>query len=157
MLRFTSIKRKGELLPVSEQSLVQRQRHTIETQISTFSADLVDYSVDEFIPESLFTFSPFGLCCRKCGKHVAIQFDERSICNHLKKHGIDNRIATVRSLLHAFKKHFDKAKASGTIEQYCMNDTLDSGYSCACGPSFLRKANAVQHCKKWGCYKTMLQ
>ena len=156
MLRSSSLKRKGELLTVSD-SLVQRQRHTIETQISTFSADLVDFPVHEPIPESLFIFSPFGLCCRKCAKHVAIQFDERSIRNHLKKHGIDNRIATVRSLLNAFKTQLDNAKASGSIDQFRMNDTMHSGYSCACGPSFLRKANAVRHCKKWGCNETMLQ
>jgi hypothetical protein len=39
-----------------------------------------------FGSQELFTFSPFGLCCRRCKKQVPIKLDERSIRDHLKKH-----------------------------------------------------------------------
>jgi superfamily II DNA helicase RecQ len=38
-----------------------------------------------------------------------------------------------------------------------MDKNTYSGYSCICGPSFLRKANADRHCQTWGCNGTRLQ
>jgi hypothetical protein len=72
--------------------------------------------------QELFTFSPFGLHCRKCIKCVTIQLDERCIRDHLKKHGQDSRLATVCSLLEGYKAELANAKASGTIYPYqCDN------------------------------------
>jgi hypothetical protein len=65
--------------------------------------------------QELFTFSPFGLSCRQCAKQVQIKLDERSIRDHLKKHCIDSRISTVRSILFKFTEQVDLAKATGTI------------------------------------------
>ncbi|KAI2489813.1 hypothetical protein MHU86_24767 [Fragilaria crotonensis] len=156
MLCSTSLKRKAEVSFVSE-SIVQQQQLSLEAfETRKTTSDLIDSPL-ESIPESLFTFSPFGLCCRKCEKHVAIKLDERSIRNHLKKHGMDSRITTVRSLLHGYNMQLNIAKASGSIEQFRMDKNTYSGYSCICGPSFLRKANADRHCQTWGCNGTRLQ
>jgi hypothetical protein len=117
MLCSTSLKRKAEVSFVSE-SIVQQQQLSVEAlETRKTTSDLIDSPL-ESIPESLFTFSPFGLCCRKCEKHVAIKLDERSIRNHLKKHGMDSRITTVRSLLHGYNMQLNIAKASGSIEQF---------------------------------------
>ena len=66
----------------------------------------------------LFNFSPFGLGCRRCKKSVTIQLDERSIQIHLKKHGMDSRIATIRSLVDKFKTDLEIAIVAATIEPY---------------------------------------
>ena len=106
----------------------------------------------------LFTFSPFGLCCQLCIKHVTIQLDARSIGDHLRKHGQDCRVATVRSLLEGYKVEFDNAKALGTIDPYRINNNTYMGHSCiSCGNSFLKKANAIRHCKRMGCDDSKLQ
>jgi hypothetical protein len=68
----------------------------------------------------LFTFSPFGLCCRQCGEqhHAKIKLEERSIRDHLKKHHMDSRMTTVRTLLDGFTKQVQIAKESCSIEPY---------------------------------------
>jgi hypothetical protein len=81
----------------------------------------------------LFTFSPFGLCCRQCNKGATIQLDKRSIQIHLKKHGLDSRVATVHSLFVTFQTQLDNVKALGTIEPYCSDNKAYIGYSCICG------------------------
>jgi hypothetical protein len=88
--------------------------------------DVIAIGVDDQPPavipracaQELFTFSPFGLSCRQCAKQVQIKLDERSIRDHLKKHCIDSRISTVRSILFEFTKQVDLAKATGTM-LYC--------------------------------------
>lgn len=107
----------------------------------------------------LFTFSPFGLCCRQCSDkyHVQIQLDERSIRNHLKKHNMDSSISTVRSILDGFTKRVIIAKESLTMEPYRSDQKTYMGYSCSCGPVFSRKDNALRHSKKMGCDASKLQ
>ena len=105
----------------------------------------------------LFIFSPFGLCCRKCLKSVQIQLDERCIRDHLKKHDIDSRVATVRSVLESFLTQRDKVKMSRTIELYRSDKSIYIGFSCICGTSFIKKGNAIRHCKNTGCDASKLQ
>lgn len=105
----------------------------------------------------LFTFSPFGLRCRQCEKGLTIQLDERCIRRHLKTHGMDSTVATVRTILLEYKSQIDKAKASGTIEPYLSDKITFIGSSCVCGQSFLKKANAIRHCKKLGCDTSKLR
>ena len=107
--------------------------------------------------QELFTFSPFGLSCRQCAKQVQIKLDERSIRDHLKKHCIDSRISTVRSILSKFNEQVDLAKATGTITPYQQDDKTYIGYACVCGHSFPRKDNAVRHCKRSSCDDSLLQ
>jgi hypothetical protein len=108
--------------------------------------------------QELFIFSPFGLCCRQCKNNVTIQLDERCIARHLKKHGMDSRVATVRSLFLAFKSQLEFAKALGTIDSYRSDKITYIGYSCICGVVFqFRKDNALRHCKKMGCDASKLQ
>jgi hypothetical protein len=109
------------------------------------------------IPEELFTFSPFGLGCRQCTKCASIQLDERSLQIHLKKHCMDSRVVTVRSIFERFKLRIDNAKESGTIEPFQSDTEIYIGCSCICGRSFLKKANALRHCKKLGCDASKLQ
>jgi hypothetical protein len=100
----------------------------------------------------LFTFSPFGLCCRSCNKGATIQLDERSINNHLKKHGIHVTISKVRCILEDYTKEVSKAKVSGSIELYRRDKKTYVGYLCICGQAFSRrKDNALWHCQKVGC------
>ena len=68
--------------------------------------------------QDVFTFSPFGLCCQLCNTGAKIQLDERSIQIHLKRHDMDSRVATVRSLFDTFQTQLDSVKALGTIEPY---------------------------------------
>ena len=121
--------------------------------------ETISSQVDPILPiQELFTFSPFGLGCRQCKDSVTIQIDERCISRHLKKHGMDSRIATVTTLLNMFKAEIENVKASGTIEPYRIDNTVYEGYSCICGQSFhSRKASAVRHCKRFGCDPTKLQ
>ena len=136
-----------------------RQNANDGTPIPTLSAALnLSAVVDPFASmRELFTFSPFGLCCKQCIKSVTIQLDERCIRLHLKKHGQEFRVATVRSLLEGYKAELDNAKASGTIDPYRCDNNTYMGYSCMCGNSFVKKSNANRHCKRSGCDESKLQ
>jgi superfamily II DNA helicase RecQ len=118
-----------------------------------------DSSVDKtFVATSeLFTFSPFGLGCRLCKNNVTIQMEERSIQLHLKKHGMDSRVSSIRSLLKGYKTLLQNAKALQTIDSFRRDFNEYIGYSCVCGLSFLKKGNAFRHCKKLGCDQGKLQ
>ncbi|KAI2503191.1 hypothetical protein MHU86_11294 [Fragilaria crotonensis] len=105
----------------------------------------------------LFTFSPFGLGCRQCIRSASIQSDERSIQIHLKKHGMDSRLSTVRSLLEEYKKELLHAKALGSIDPYRSDSKTYAGFSCVCGQSFVKIGNANRHCKTVGCDSSKLQ
>ncbi len=67
-------------------------------------------------PLHLFAFSPFGLGCLLCKNGTTIQFDERSIQIHVKKHGVNSRKATIRSLVQNFKTQHESAIHAGTIK-----------------------------------------
>jgi hypothetical protein len=100
----------------------------------------------------LFTFSPFGLCCRQCKTNlVTIKLDERPIRDHLKKHNMDSRMSTVRTIFEGYKSQLAHVKASGTIEQYRIDMKTYSGLSCLCGQSFIKKSNAIRHCQRLAC------
>jgi hypothetical protein len=105
----------------------------------------------------LFTYSPFGLCCRQCEKGLPIQLDERCIRRHLKTHGMDSRVATVSSLFKEYKSQLEIVKAAGTIEPYRSDTKIYSGFLCACSQSFLTKANAIRHCQRLACDVSKLQ
>jgi hypothetical protein len=75
----------------------------------------------------------------------------------LKAHGMDSGLAIVRTLLEEYKSQIVDAKAIGTIEPYRSDQKTYIGCSCLCGTSFLKKANAVRHCKKVGCDASKLQ
>ena len=105
----------------------------------------------------LFTFSPFGLCCCQCEKRVQIKLDKRSIRNHLKKHCMDSRMSTVRSILLRFTEQVNIAKTAGTIDLFRHDNKTYIGYLCLCGQSFPRKDNALCHCKKLGCDDSQMQ
>jgi hypothetical protein len=107
--------------------------------------------------KELFIFSPFGLRCVQCEKGLTIQLDERCIRRHLKMHGMDCRVATVRLLFAEYKSQIDIIKASGSIEQYRFDDKTHIGYSCLCGPSYLKIGNANRHCRTAGCDASKLQ
>ena len=67
----------------------------------------------------LFSFSPFGLCCRECGSEQAtITFDERCILRHLRKHKLNIPVAVVRHYLEESTKQVELARASRSIESY---------------------------------------
>ena len=106
----------------------------------------------------LFTFSPFGLGCRRCKKNCTIQLDKRCISRHLKRHGMNSTVATVCCLLDTFKTFIETAKASGTIEPYRSDKNVYLGYSCICGQVIPRRNdNAIRHCQKQGCDASKLQ
>ena len=107
--------------------------------------------------QDLFTFSPFGLSCRQCEKQVQIKFDERCIRDHLKKHCMDSRMSTVRSLLLRISEQAIVIKATGTINSFRHDEKAYIGYVCVCGQSFPRKDNALRHCKKSTCDDLQLQ
>jgi hypothetical protein len=48
---------------------------------------------------------------------------------HLKKHGMDSRVATVSSLFDTFQTQLDLAKASESIEPYRSDKYTYTGYS----------------------------
>jgi len=121
---------------------------------------LEDLSPAVFPPScigELFTFSPFGLCCRQCEKQVQIKFDERSIRDHLKKHCMDSRMSRVRSILFGFNEQVNIARATGKIDLYRIDDKTYIGFLCLCGQSFARKDNALRHCKTLHCDDSQLQ
>jgi len=98
----------------------------------------------------MFIFSPFGLRCGECSKGAMIQFDKRSIQIHLKKHGMDDRVATVRSFFNLLKIQLDSAKALGTIEPYRSDRETYIGYLCICGQVFQsRKTVHFDIAKMW--------
>ena len=105
--------------------------------------------------QEFFIFSPFGLCCRQCNK--CIQLDERCIRDHLKKHVMDSRVATVCSILKGYVSQRDKAKLLGNIDPYRSDKNTYIGHSCVCGSSFIKKGNAIRHCKTIGCDPSKLQ
>ncbi|KAI2501907.1 hypothetical protein MHU86_12528 [Fragilaria crotonensis] len=107
--------------------------------------------------QDLFTFSPFGLSCRQCEKQVQIKFDERCIRDHLKKHCMESRMSTVRSLLLGFSKRVNVIKATGNIDPFRHDDKTYIGCLCVCGQSFPRKDNALRHCKQSTCDDSQLQ
>ena len=107
--------------------------------------------------QDLFTFSPFGLSCRQCEKQVQIKFDERCIRDHLKKHCMDSRMSTVRSLLLRFSERATVIKATGTINSFRHDKKAYIGYLCVCGQYFPKKDNALRHCKKSTCDDLQLQ
>ena len=119
--------------------------------------DIPSVVFPRFGSQGLFTFSPFGLCCRQCEKQIPIKLDERSIRNHLKKHCMDSRMSVVRSILLGFSKQVEIAKKAGTIDPYRHDDTTYVGFLCVCGQSFPRKDNAIRHCKTIGCDDSGLQ
>jgi hypothetical protein len=87
---------------------------------------------------------------------VKIQLDERSISEHLKKHGMDSRLASVRSMLENFTSQCDAARVSGSIDIFRSDNKTYQGYACLCGHVFSRKDNATRHCKQKGCDSTKL-
>jgi hypothetical protein len=91
----------------------------------------------------MFIFSQFGLRCGKCNKGAMILFDERSIRIHLKKHGMNDRVATVRSFFNLLKIHVDSAKALGTIEPYQSDRETYIGYLCICGQVFQSRKDSA--------------
>ena len=109
-------------------------------------------------PLDLFAFSPFGLGCLLCKNGTTIQFDERSIQIHVKKHGMDSRKPTIRSLVQNFKNQHESAILAGTIKPYRADNNVFTGYACICGQVFpIRKDNFLRHCKKMGCDEAKLQ
>ena len=106
-----------------------RQQFTITVVMSLSSTISSD-------PEELFTYSPFGLCCRLCKLNFSNQLDERCISRHLKKHGMDNRVASVKSFFETFKAQIERAKASRDIKPFRSDDIYYVGYSSICGQVF---------------------
>jgi hypothetical protein len=108
--------------------------------------------------QELFTFSPFGLCCRQCKTNASIKMEERSLVEHVRKHGLDSRISTIRSLLAKYKALLENARALGTIHPFLSDDKIYIGFSCACGQTFYsRKDSALRHCTRSGCDSSKLQ
>jgi hypothetical protein len=142
-------KRKGAVVSTSQEQ--QRQRLIFDTPIRIGCSD-VHTSAEE-----LFIFSPFGLCCRKCNKKVHIQLEERPIRQHLAKHKMDSRLATVRSILKEYSRQCDIIRASGNIDNFCVSKETFLGSACLCGSIFQRKDNARRHCKSQGCDVTKLR
>jgi hypothetical protein len=142
-----SIKRKATVTPSTPQN---NRRLIFETPIRRLVfSDVVLTAKD------LFIFSPFGLCCRTC--NTKIQLDERSIREHLNKHKIDSRAATVRPLFEGFLSQCEIAKASGTVDNFRVDNVTHTGYACFCGTIFAKKGNIVRHCRQKGCDKAKIQ
>ena len=122
------------------------------TEIAPFQDCVVPVVSPHAFSCGLFTFSPFGLGCQMCEKPVTIQLNLRSIQIHLKKHGMESRISTAKSLLESFEAQLETAKQYRTIEPYRVDDITYKGLSCVCGKVFqLRKDSALRHCRKGGC------
>jgi hypothetical protein len=107
--------------------------------------------------QKCFTFSPFGLGCLLCTKSTTLEFDEKYIRRHLKKHSVDSSVTEVRSLVEGYKRELDNVKAFGTIEPFRIDNKIFVGYSCTCGSSFLKKGNAIRHCGRKGCVASHLK
>ena len=113
--------------------------------------------------DNMFTFSPFGLCCRRpeCRIKPQIEATERSIQIHLKKHAKstdDYRLPIVLKFLGSFHQEVEKARASGNIDEYRQNNVEYKCFTCICGRTFPnKKQNAIRHCKKSGCDLTNIQ
>ena len=107
---------------------------------------------DDQLVHNLFTFSPFGFACHQCEKKPTIQLDERCISRHLKKHGMDSKVSTVRLVMEEYEKRIRVVKASGTIQPYRLDNKTYEGFSCVCGQNIhARKDSAFRHCKRTGC------
>jgi len=127
--------------------------HKIQNETPAPSEDFALISTRE-----LFTFSPFGLGCRRCKNCASIQLDERCILRHLSKHGTRRSVTTVRLLLDDFRTQIEKSKYLHTIEQYRVDNNVYKGFSCICGQVFqLRKDSAIRLCQKLGCDASKLQ
>jgi bacterioferritin-associated ferredoxin len=115
--------------------------------------------VDPLTPiRELFTFSPFGLCCRQCRTNASITMEERSIVEHVRKHRMDSRVSTIRSLLEGYKEKVVNVKALGSIDAFRSDDKSYVGFSCACGQMiYSRKDSALRHCTRTGCDASQLQ
>ena len=98
----------------------------------------------------LFTFSPFGIGCRQCGKHhyAKIKLEERSIRDHLRKHHMDSRMSTVQSVLDGFTKQVLSAKESGTIEPYRSDQKTYSGLFMQLWASFSKERQCTSTLSK---------
>jgi hypothetical protein len=137
---------------------ISHHRRSHHRQQSTIAVVMSMSSTISSDPEELFTYSPFGLRCQLCKPNFSIQLDERCISRHLKKHGMDNRVATVKSLFETFKSQIESAKASRDINPFRSDDIFYAGYSCICGQVFqIRKDSAVRHCRKMGCDASRLK
>jgi hypothetical protein len=123
------------------------------TSSNTFNC--IDHHLSSI--RELFSFSPFGLRCLQSNNCATVELDERCICRHLKKHGLDSRVSTVRSLLEEYKKELLNAKALGSIDPYRSDSKTYAGFSCVCGQSFVKIGNANRHCKTVGCDSSKLQ
>jgi hypothetical protein len=81
-----------------------------------------------------------------------------AISRHLKKHGMDNKLSVIRSIMEEHKKRILVVKASGTIQAYRLDSELYKGFSCVCGQNIhARKDSALRHCKRTGCDPKRLQ
>ena len=105
----------------------------------------------------IFSFSPFGLGCRLCPKEVSIQMNEKCIRDHVKKHGMDSRVLSIRSLFETYRTQLEAVRAVGSMEAYRMDKIAYKGFSCLCGQVFPRKDNACRHCQRRGCDSSLLQ
>jgi hypothetical protein len=80
----------NDLLPFSNSSLDIASNHvSMPEELATM--------------KQIFTFSPFGLSCRKCDKGLTIKLNHTWISRHLKIHGMDSRISTVHSLIEEYE------------------------------------------------------
>lgn len=78
--------------------------------------------------------------------------DQRSVQIHLKKHGLDSKMSTVRRMVNSFNETVELARLSGSIDPYRHDNQSYVGFSCWCGQFFpKRKGNALRHCKTSKC------
>ena len=83
----------------------------------------MEVAIDPLNPiRELFSFSPFGLCCRECGSKAKITFDERCILRHLKKHSLNISVAIVRCYVKESCSEIKLARTSGSIQPYRSDD-----------------------------------
>jgi hypothetical protein len=100
--------------------------------------------IDTLTPiRELFVFSPFGLCCRQCKTNASIKMEERAIVEHVRKHGMDSRVSTIRTLLAGYKAKLVHAKAFETIDLYRSDEKLYNGFSCYCGKNFQSRKDSA--------------
>ena len=84
--------------------------------------------------------------------------EERAIVEHVRKHGLDSKVSTIRTLLAGYEAKLVHAKAFETIDLYRIDEKLYIGFSCYCGKNFQsRKDSALRHCKRSGCDASKLQ
>jgi hypothetical protein len=78
--------------------------------------------------QGMFSFSPFGLCCHLCPKNVSIKLNKRCIGDHVKKHGLDSRAASIHSLYNTFITKLKEVKAAGSIEPHRVDKKRTKGF-----------------------------